>query len=431
MVPLDGSTLAEQALPSAVRLATATGAVVRLVRVVEPLPSAVSLPGPVAVSSSYLEMGARAAAEYLAAVQTRVAAEGARVEVHQRIGHALDALLQEQRTAGVGLVVLCGRGQGGVTRAALGSVATGLLQRGTTPVLVARAFGEPATLDQAVVPLDGSAQAETALRLVERLAGTVIQDVTLLRVIDAPMHGPEAERYLEQAARSLQALGIRCTWRVDQGRPAERIKAVAGRQKLVVMSTRGHGAVRRWALGSVADRVARDGGLDVLLVRADTMAEQGAEEEPDEAAAGSDAAIQQSVLRAIARHGGLEASDVGVEVDDGVVTLHGTVSSQAMKQAAQDAAHRAPHVRDVANAIVVKLPGVGRPTDTELAQAVRTALTLQETVPHQRLRTTVSDGWVTLKGTVEHRSQREAAERAVRGVAGVRGCTSAITVRAP
>ena len=110
--------------------------------------------------------------------------------------------------------------------------------------------------------------------------------------------------------------------------------------------------------------------------------------------------------------------------------MHGTVSSQAMKQAAQDAAHRVPHVRDVANNIVVKLPGIGAPTDTELAQAVRTALALQETVPHQRLRTTVSDGWVTLQGTVEHQSQREAAKRAVRNVAGVRGCASAITVRA-
>jgi osmotically-inducible protein OsmY len=126
----------------------------------------------------------------------------------------------------------------------------------------------------------------------------------------------------------------------------------------------------------------------------------------------------------------VEAPDVGVEVDDGVVTLHGTVRSHTMKQAAQDAAHRVPHVRDVANNIVVKLPGIGPPTDTELAQAVRTALALQETVPHQRLRTTVSNGWVTLQGTVEHQSQREAAERAVRNVAGVRGCTSAITIRA-
>jgi osmotically-inducible protein OsmY len=74
------------------------------------------------------------------------------------------------------------------------------------------------------------------------------------------------------------------------------------------------------------------------------------------------------------------------------------------------------HVRDVANNSLVKLPGIGTPTDTELAQAVRTALELQESIAHRRLRTTVFDGWVTLQGTVDRQS-----ERAVRSVAGVRG----------
>lgn len=438
MVPLDGSALAERALPGAVRLATATGATLRLVRVVEPLPGDVSVYGPVTVPSRHLDLETRAAAEYLEDVQVRVATEGVRVETHQRVGHALDTLLKEQRSTRIDLVVMCGRGHGGLARAALGSVATGLVQQGTAPVLLARTFGDPVSLDQAVVPLDGSAHAEAALRLVERLAGSVIHEVTLLRVIDAPVQGPDAERYLEQVARSLRATGVRCTWQVEQGQPAEHIRAVAGRSKLVVMSTRGHGAVRRWALGSVADRVARDGGLDVLLARAGAVSDQDVdiEDHADDtaplhgAASGGDAAIQHGVLRALARHGGVAAPDVGVEVDDGVVTLHETVSSQDKRHAAQGAAYRVPHVRDVANNIAVKLPGIGTPTDTELAQAVRTALELQESVPHQRLRTTVSDGWVTLQGTVDRQSEREAAERAVHGVAGVRGCTSVVMVRA-
>jgi nucleotide-binding universal stress UspA family protein len=147
-----------------------------------------------------------------------------------------------------------------------------------------------------VVPLDGSAHAETALRLVERLADSVIHEVTLLRVIAAPMHGPDAERCLERAARSLQATGVRCTWRVDQGQPAERIWAVAGRSKLVVMSTRGHGAVRRWPRGSVADRVARDGGLDVLLARAGAVSDRdvGVGDHADDAALLHEAALVHS-----------------------------------------------------------------------------------------------------------------------------------------
>jgi hypothetical protein len=69
-------------------------------------------------------------------------------------------------------------------------------------VLLVNAFGSLVSMDHAVVPLDGSARAE-ALRLAERLAGNMIREVTLLRVIETPAQGPDAERYLEQAARSL------------------------------------------------------------------------------------------------------------------------------------------------------------------------------------------------------------------------------------
>jgi BON domain len=79
----------------------------------------------------------------------------------------------------------------------------------------------------------------------------------------------------------------------------------------------------------------------------------------------------------------------------------------AEKAGTQDAAQRVPNVRDVANTIVVKLPRIGTPTDMELAQAVRTALELTEAVPHQRIRSTVSNGWVMLHGMVDQRSQRE------------------------
>jgi nucleotide-binding universal stress UspA family protein len=231
------------------------------------------------------------------------------VEVHRRLGHALDVLLQEQRTAGIDLVVMCSHGRGGVSRVALGSVATGLLQRGTAPVLLARAFGEPVALEQAVVPLDGSPRAEEALRLVEQLAGSVIHEVTLLRMIDRPAEGPEAERYLEQIAHSLQARGVRCTRRVERGSPAERIMAVAGRDKLVVMTTRGRGGVLRWALGSVADRVARDGATAVLLVRVGVA--PALAEEDTSSARSRDATSQQDTLREPVRESHVAASDGG------------------------------------------------------------------------------------------------------------------------
>lgn len=73
--------------------------------------------------------------------------------------------------------------------------------------------------------------------------------------------------------------------------------------------------------------------------------------------------------------------------------------------------------------------GTAADTDRKLARAVRAALQGTTSVPHERIDVTVADRWVTLKGTVDRWSQREASERVVRRLAGVRGCLSAITVR--
>jgi nucleotide-binding universal stress UspA family protein len=87
-------------------------------------------------------------------------------------------------------------------------------------------------------------------------------------VIGAAEEGPEAERYLDEVARRLTQEHLACRRRVEPGDPAETIIDVAGTDKLVVMATRGRTGLMRWALGSVADRVARGGAAAVLLVRA-------------------------------------------------------------------------------------------------------------------------------------------------------------------
>lgn len=145
----------------------------------------------------------------------------------------------------------------------------------------------------------------------------------------------------------------------------------------------------------------------------------------------TDAKIQKEVLRELAWDSAIEATDVGVEVDGGVVTLTGTVSSYLQKWAAEQAAHRVRDVCDVANDIVVKAPGFGMPTDTELAQRVRRVLEEDPLVPHAGIVTTVSNGWITLGGQVELPRQIDDAERGVRSLVGVRGITNNITVSPP
>jgi nucleotide-binding universal stress UspA family protein len=163
---------------------------------------------------------------------------------------------------------MCSHGRTGLARFALGSVAEHLLRHGAAPVLLVRPFGDPVTLEHAVVPLDGSERAEEALRVVDHLARCVVQEVTVLRVVGAAQEGPEAERYLAEVAGRLTQEPLACWRRVAQGDPAEAILDVAGTDKLVVMATRGRSGLTRWALGSVADRVAHGGAAAVLLVRA-------------------------------------------------------------------------------------------------------------------------------------------------------------------
>jgi osmotically-inducible protein OsmY len=143
----------------------------------------------------------------------------------------------------------------------------------------------------------------------------------------------------------------------------------------------------------------------------------------------TDSEIQQDVLRELKWDTRVEETDVGVEVDDGVVTLSGTVSSWGRRHAAAEAAHRVRGVLDVANDIVVKTPGTPGLTDTEIAQAVRHALAWDVFVPESRIQSTVSDGVVMLDGEVDSLTELQDAERAVRNLVGVRAVTSLLAIR--
>lgn len=126
-----------------------------------------------------------------------------------------------------------------------------------------------------------------------------------------------------------------------------------------------------------------------------------------------------------------EPTQIGVAVSNGVVTLTGTTRTYPEKFAAERAARRVFGVKAVANDIQVKLPTERMRTDTDIAAAAVRALEWDTTVPHERIKVTVRDGWVTLEGNVDWRYQRENAEADVRNLEGVKGVSNQITVAAP
>lgn len=143
----------------------------------------------------------------------------------------------------------------------------------------------------------------------------------------------------------------------------------------------------------------------------------------------TDSEIQQAVLHELKWDTRVQATEVGVEVDAGIVTLTGVVNSWAKRLAAVQAAHRIQGVLDVANDIEVRLPGTVGHTDTEVAALVRHALECDVLVPAARINSTVSSGWVTLEGAVDYWSQRDDAALAIKNLRAVAGVTNKIDVR--
>ena len=143
----------------------------------------------------------------------------------------------------------------------------------------------------------------------------------------------------------------------------------------------------------------------------------------------TDEEIQANVLEELKWDTRVRPNEIGVAVKDGIVTLTGWVDSYLKKMAAEEAAHRVPGVKAVANDIEVRLPGFAERTDTDLAAAVLNALRWDAAIPTGKVDVTVSQGWVTLKGEVEYAFQKRDAERAVRRLSGVKGVSNLIVVK--
>ena len=124
-----------------------------------------------------------------------------------------------------------------------------------------------------------------------------------------------------------------------------------------------------------------------------------------------------------------DATDVAVSVKDGVVTLAGFVPGYSDKYEAERAAKRIAGVVGVANDIKVCPPSANEKPDPLLAREVIAAVTAQLPRASEQIKAIVRHGWVTLEGEVEWQYQREMAEEAVRGLAGIKGISNLIRVK--
>jgi osmotically-inducible protein OsmY len=143
----------------------------------------------------------------------------------------------------------------------------------------------------------------------------------------------------------------------------------------------------------------------------------------------SDRELQIDVLDEIRWEPGVNATDIGATVKDGVVTLEGTVDSFAEKWAAEKAVKRLPGVKALAVELKVKLPGSSERSDADIARAAENALDWNISVPEDRIKVTAEKGFLTLEGEVDWQYQKSAAEGAVLYLTGVKGVSNQITVK--
>ena len=142
----------------------------------------------------------------------------------------------------------------------------------------------------------------------------------------------------------------------------------------------------------------------------------------------TDRELQQHVQQALDWEPSVDAAEIGVSVDDGVVTLRGDVRTYSAKEAAERVALRVYGVKAVANDIHVHLTEASARTDTDIAQAALAALKWNTRVPNEKISLAVANGWITLKGEVEWEYQRLAAADTVRDLVGVLGITNSIII---
>jgi nucleotide-binding universal stress UspA family protein len=307
LVPLDGSTFSEHALPLALSIARRSGAGLQLLRV-QPEPASLYTEPPLFVEDDTLGERFRRRLhdqnlKYLEDLIRRLETPSGVIAIPlAREGEVADVIRDQVAHGDVDLVVMTTHGRGPMGRLWLGSVADELVRTLPAQVLLVRPtedepdLSREHTLHHLVLPLDGSDQAERIIEPAVELGRLMGAKYTLLRVVAPPapswvaargvdraeMTGDlinridsgkeqlrrEAERYLEGVAEGLRARGLDVqTCVLVEEQPAEVILDEVRREggDLVALETHGRRGLARLFLGSVADKLVRGGSVPVLV----------------------------------------------------------------------------------------------------------------------------------------------------------------------
>jgi len=143
----------------------------------------------------------------------------------------------------------------------------------------------------------------------------------------------------------------------------------------------------------------------------------------------TDTELQQDVLAELKWEPSINAAQIGVEVQDGIVTLSGHVDTFAQKGDAEHAAQRVSGVKALAVEIKVKLFGDNQRLDADIARAAENVIEWLTYYPKGSIQVMVEEGWITLSGQVNWEFQRQGIAAAVRHLMGVKGLSNEISIQ--
>lgn len=143
----------------------------------------------------------------------------------------------------------------------------------------------------------------------------------------------------------------------------------------------------------------------------------------------TDSQLQHDVMAELEWEPSVDHADIGVAVNDGVVTLFGFVKSYPEKLFAEKATRRVAGVKAIAEEIKVRLASDPKTADHEIAKHILDMLVWNVAVPSDAIKVKVEHGWVTLSGTVDWFYQSDEARKVAGRVTGVTGVSNQITVK--
>jgi nucleotide-binding universal stress UspA family protein len=329
LVPLDGSTRAERALPIAARIARTAGGTLILLRAVI-IPVGYGYGPYLMQGSAFIERDTEdelEAKRYLADISTSDALAGIPTETTVLHGAPALALLDAIPQHHVDLVIICSHGYTGVKRWVLGSVVHEIARHGSAPVLILREdhvlpvdlsseAAPPHYTYGIVVALDGSERSLAAIEPAAWLAAALatpsakgILHLTQVFPLPPPSELDEsidlaireqvlsgAGKYMSRVADDLREglakeLNLQVNWSIIVDTDvahglittAEKEEASDGRYDLIAMTTHGQGRRLHWPIGTVTERVLSATTLPLLVVRPQETEPEQAEYEPAEA----------------------------------------------------------------------------------------------------------------------------------------------------